>query len=62
MASQPNPPIVSTPHESELDEKPLTYEEGWALLWNLEGSMKGWFPEAGGASGILLRERDAWGE
>jgi len=57
MASNPIPP--STP---ELDEKPLSYEEGWALLWSLEGSMEGLFPEEGGASGVMLREREAWGE
>ncbi len=57
MASHPVPP--ATP---ELDEKPLTAEEGWALFWTLEGSMKGWFPEEGGASGILRKEREDWGE
>ena len=57
MASHPIPP--ATP---ELDEKPLSYEEGWALLCSLEGSMEGLFPEQGGASGVMLREREAWGE
>jgi hypothetical protein len=57
MASHPIPP--ATP---ELDEKPLSYEEGWALFWTLEGSMKGWFPEEGGPSGIHLKEREDWGE
>jgi hypothetical protein len=57
MASHPIQPAPP-----ELDEKPLSYEEGWALLWSLEGSMKGWFPEEGGASGVMLREREAWGE
>jgi hypothetical protein len=56
MASNPTPP------SKELDEKPLTAEEGWALFWSLEGSMKGWFPEEGGASGILRKEREDWGE
>jgi hypothetical protein len=50
MASNPTPP------SNDLDEKPLTAEEGWALFWSLEGSMKGWFPEEGGASGILRKE------
>jgi hypothetical protein len=62
MASQPNPPVILAPHDSELDEKSLSYDEGWALLLSLEGSMKGWFPEEGGASGVFLREREAWGE
>lgn len=57
MASHPVPPITT-----EADERPLTYEEGWELLWSLEGSMEGWFPEEGGPSGILLTEREAWGE
>jgi hypothetical protein len=57
MASSPIPP--STP---EIDEKPLSYEEGWALFDTLYGSMKGWFPEEGGASGVMLKEREAWGE
>ena len=35
MASHPIQPAPP-----ELDEKPLSYEEGWALLWSLEGSMK----------------------
>lgn len=57
MASHPIQPAPP-----ELDEKPLSYEEGSALLWSLEGSMKSWFPEEGGASGVMLREREAWGE
>jgi hypothetical protein len=59
MASHPISP--ATP-ESDLDEKPLTYEESWELLSSLEGSMKGWFPDEGGASGVHLKEREAWGE
>ena len=59
MASHSIPPATVEP---EVDEKPLTYEEGWALLWSLEGSMEGWFPEEGGASGILRKEREDWGE
>jgi hypothetical protein len=57
MAS--HPVVPATP---ELDEKPLTQEEWWDLLWSLEGSMKGLFPEEGGASGVLRKEREAWGE
>jgi hypothetical protein len=57
MASHPIPSGAP-----ELEEKPLTHDEWWDLLWSLEGSMKGWFPEEGGASGILLKEREAWGE
>jgi hypothetical protein len=26
---------------NDLDEKPLTAEEAWALFWSLEGSMEG---------------------
>ena len=59
MASHPIPPSSTEP---ELDEKPLSYEEGWALFWTLEGSMKGWFPEEGGPSEILRKEREDWGE
>jgi hypothetical protein len=59
MASHPTPPATTEPG---VDEKPLTAEEGWALFWSLEGSMKGWFPEEGGASGIHQKEREAWGE
>jgi hypothetical protein len=47
---------------TELDEKPLSYEEGWALFDSLYGSMKGWLPEDGGASAVHLKEREAWGE
>ena len=57
MASHPVPPATPEP-----DEKPLSYEEGWALFWTLEGSMKGWFPEEGGPSEILRKEREDWGE
>jgi hypothetical protein len=57
MASHHIPTVATEP-----PEKPLTAEEGWALLWSLEGSMKGWFPEEGGASGILRKEREDWGE
>ena len=57
MASHPIPPATH-----ELDEKPLTRDEWWDLLWSLEGSMEGWFPEEGGPSEILRREREAWGE
>ncbi len=46
----------------EGSERPLTAEEGWALLESLYGSMKGWFPEEGGASGVLRKEREDWGE
>lgn len=56
MASHPIPP--TTPE----DEKPLSAEEGWELLLSLEGSMKGWFPDEGGPSEVLRREREAWGE
>ncbi len=62
MASNPNPPATPAQPESGTDEKPLTREEAWELLWSLEGSMKGWFPEEGGPSEILRREREAWGE
>jgi len=55
----PTPPATTEPG---VDEKPLTAEEGWALFWSLEGNMKGWFPEEGGASGILRKEREDWGE
>lgn len=54
--------IPSPATEAQVDEKPLTYGEGWALFWSLEGSMKGWFPEEGGPSGILRKEREDWGE
>jgi len=57
MASHPIPPNPEIP-----DEKPLTAEEGWELLESLYGSMKGWFPEEGGPSEVLRREREAWGE
>jgi len=59
MASNSIPTVRTHPEENE---KTLTYEEGWALLWSLEGSMKGWFPEEGGASGILRKELEDWGE
>jgi hypothetical protein len=58
MASHPIPPTASP----DPDEKPLSYEEGWALLESLYGSMKGWFPEEGGPSEVHRREREAWGE
>jgi len=57
MASHPIPPVIT-----QTPEQPLTREEGWELLWSLEGSLKDAFPEEGGASAVLLRERDAWGE
>jgi hypothetical protein len=57
MASHPVPPSAT-----ESTEKPLNYEQGWELLWSSEGSMKDLFPEEGGASGLLLKEREAWGE
>lgn len=55
MATKP----ISTPHPDEL---PLSREDGWALLESLAGSMEGWFPEEGGASEVLRREREAWAE
>ncbi len=57
MASNPIPPA-----SGQGAEKPLTAEEGWALLESLYGCMEGWFPEEGGPSEILRREREAWGE
>jgi hypothetical protein len=57
MASQPSLPVAP-----ETPEQPLTYEEGWALFESLSGSMAGWFPDEGGPSGVMLRERQAWGE
>jgi hypothetical protein len=57
MASNPIPPS-----NTDAPEKPLTAEEGWALFESLYGSMKGWFPEEGGPSEVLRREREAWGE
>jgi hypothetical protein len=62
MASHPNPPVSPAPLESELDEKALSYDDGWALFDSLYGSMSGWFAEEGGPSEILRREREAWGE
>ena len=62
MASHPTPPSTAAQPESGPGEKPLTREEWWDLLWSLEGSMKGWFPEEGGPSEVLRREREAWGE
>ena len=58
MASQPIP----EPEQIEGAERRLSYEEGWALLWELEGSMAGWFPDEGGASAVFLREREEWGD
>ena len=55
MASNPTPP------SNDLDTTPVTAEDGWALLWSLEGSMRGWFPEEGGASGVIRKEREDWG-
>ena len=55
MASNPTPP-AKRPHE-----KPLTREEWWDLLWSLEGSMKGWFPEEGGPSGVLRKRTRSLG-
>ncbi len=43
MASNPIPPATT-----ELDEKPLSRDEWWELLWILEGSMEGWFPTKAG--------------
>jgi hypothetical protein len=57
MASHPIPPATTA-----RNEEPLTAEEGWALFWSLAGSMKGWFPEDGGPSGVLRKEREDWGE
>ena len=51
-------PISPQPEHKE----PLTYEQGWELLWSLEGSMKGLFPEEGGPSSVLQQMRDDWGE
>ena len=55
MATHPNP-------TQPANEPPLTYEEAWDLLWSLEGSLKDAFPEEGGASEVLRRERELWGE
>jgi hypothetical protein len=60
MASSPIP-TAQYPGSPE-PERPLTEDEGWALLESLYGSMKGWFPEEGGPSEVLRREREAWGE
>jgi len=57
MASQPIPPATTEAHE-----RPLTQEEGWALFWSLEGSMKNMLREEGGPSEVLRKEREAWGE
>ena len=59
MASNPTPPSNAASAESE---RPLTHEEWWDLLESLYGSMQGWFPEEGGPSEVLRREREAWGE
>lgn len=55
MATQP----VPNPAE---EERPLSYEEGWELLQKLYGSLRGALAEEGGASEVLRREREAWGE
>jgi hypothetical protein len=55
MASHPIPTTTT-----DCTEEPLTADEGWALFWSLDGSMKGWFPEDGGASGALRKEHEDW--
>jgi hypothetical protein len=57
MSSQP-----VQPSEPGAPEPPLSYDEGWDLFESLYGSMQGWFPEEGGPSEVLRREREAWGE
>ena len=57
MASNPIPPAVLN-----SADKALTREEWWDLPESLYGSMTGWFPEEGGPSEVLRREREAWSE
>jgi hypothetical protein len=57
MASHHIPP--PTP---ELDEKPLTYEEGWALFRSLRGILKESYAKLGGAEEYHRKEREAWNE
>jgi hypothetical protein len=57
MASHPNSP--ATP---ELDEKPLSYEEGWALFDSMYGILKEDYVKLGGAEEFHRKEREAWNE
>jgi hypothetical protein len=62
MASHPNPPVSSAPIESELDEKPLSYEGGWALFESLRGTLKESYAKLGGAEDYHRKEREEWSE
>jgi len=62
MASHSIPPATNGSPKPDPEERPLTAEEGWSLFESLYGSMEGWFPEEGGPSEVLRREREAWSE
>lgn len=55
MASHPNPPAPP-----DLDEKPLSYEEGWALFDSLYGILKEDYAKLGGSEEFHRKEREAW--
>jgi hypothetical protein len=57
MASHPIPP--ATP---ELDETPLSYEEGWALARSMRGILKESYAKLGGAEEYHRKERESWGK
>jgi len=57
MATNPIPPSTS-----ELDEKPLSYEEGWALARSMRGILKESYAKLGGAKEYHRKERESWDE
>jgi hypothetical protein len=53
MGSNPTPP------SNDLDEKPLTADEGWDLIFSSFGSAKDIYAEYGGGE---ASERAAWAD
>jgi hypothetical protein len=59
MASHPIPPSSTEPG---LDERPLTYEEDWALCISMRGILKDDYAKLGGAEEYHRKERESWDE
>ncbi len=59
MASHP---VIPATGELDPHEKPLSYEEGWDLIFSLFGTAKEMYAPYGGGEAWLRSERAAWNE
>jgi hypothetical protein len=48
--------------DTDAQERPLTYDEGWELFESMRGILKDDYAKLGGAAEFHRKEREAWNE